>query len=82
MQTKIRLARFGTKKRPFYRIVVSSIESPRNGRALEVVGTYDPALGIQKAKIKQDRLSHWLKVGAQPTETVQKLMKSAEKVAA
>ncbi|QQR80013.1 MAG: 30S ribosomal protein S16 [Deltaproteobacteria bacterium] len=82
MQTKIRLARFGAKKRPFYRIVVSSVESPRNGRSLEVVGTYDPSLGIQKATIKQDRLSHWLKVGAQPTEIVRKIVKSAEKAAA
>lgn len=75
MQTKIRLARFGAKNKPFYRIVVASIKSPRDGRSLEVLGTYDPALGIQKAKVNKERLDHWLKVGAQPTEIVQKIVK-------
>lgn len=78
MRTKIRLARFGTKKRPFYRVVVASVTSPRNGRFIEVVGHYDPALGIGKAHLEKEKVSLWLKRGAQPTEIVRQLMKQSQ----
>ncbi len=75
MKTKIRLARFGAKKKPFYRIVVAPSSSPRNGRMLEIVGTYDPTKGVDAAILKKDRVEHWLKVGAQPTEVVHRILK-------
>ena len=82
METRIRLARFGAKKKPFYRIVVLGKESPRNGRSIEVVGHYDPAKGIQKATIKRDRVAFWVQRGAQPTEVVKRILKNAQAAAA
>lgn len=78
MKTKIRLARFGAKKKPFYRIIVSSITSPRNGRSLEVVGHYDPSKGIEKADLKKERIVYWKSKGAQPTEVVKRILKTAQ----
>ncbi len=78
MQTKIRLTRVGAKKKPFYRIVVSSITSPRDGRSIEVVGHYDPKLGVGKASIKKERISYWVSKGAQPTEIVRQILKTAQ----
>lgn len=78
METKIRLARFGAKKKPFYRIVVSSKSSPRNGRFLEVVGDYDPQKGIEKARVKKDRVSYWIQKGAQPTDVVHQILKKTQ----
>ena len=74
---KIRLARHGAKKRPFYRIVAADSRSPRDGRFLERLGSYDPTQNPALIEIKQDRLAEWLKNGAQPTETVARLIKKA-----
>lgn len=74
---KIRLARHGAKKRPFYRIVAADSRSPRDGRFLERLGSYDPTREPALIEIKQDRLAEWLKNGAQPTETVAQLIKKA-----
>ena len=74
---KIRLARHGAKKRPFYRIVAADSRSPRDGRFLERLGSYDPTQDPALVEIKQDRLAEWLKNGAQPTETVARLIKKA-----
>ena len=76
---KIRLARHGAKKRPFYRIVAADSRSPRNGRFLERLGSYDPTQDPALIEIKQDRLAEWLKNGAQPTETVARLIKKARR---
>ncbi len=74
---KIRLARHGAKKRPFYRIVAADSRSPRDGRFLERLGSYDPTQDPALVEIKQDRLAEWLKNGAQPTGTVARLIKKA-----
>ena len=74
---KIRLARHGAKKRPFYRIVAADSRSPRDGRFLERLGSYDPTRDPALIEIKQERLAEWLKNGAQPTETVAQLIKKA-----
>jgi small subunit ribosomal protein S16 len=74
---KIRLARHGAKKRPFYRIVAADSRSPRDGRFLERLGSYDPTQDPALIEIKHDRLAEWLKNGAQPTETVAQLIKKA-----
>ncbi len=76
---KIRLARHGAKKRPFYRIVAADSRSPRDGRFLERLGSYDPTQDPALIEIKQDRLAEWLKNGAQPTETVAQLIKKARR---
>ncbi len=76
---KIRLARHGAKKRPFYRIVAADSRSPRDGRFLERLGSYDPTQDPALVEIKQDRLAAWLKNGAQPTETVARLIKKARR---
>jgi len=72
---KIRLARHGAKKKPFYRIVVADERSPRDGRYIELIGTYDPLQNPAGVQIKQDKLEKWLKNGAQPTDTVARLIK-------
>ncbi|HEV2386182.1 MAG TPA: 30S ribosomal protein S16 [Candidatus Acidoferrales bacterium] len=66
----IRLARTGKKKKPFYRIVVTEKTRPRNGRFVEILGTYDPLREPADVRFKEDRVRYWLGVGAQPTETV------------
>jgi len=75
MAVKIRLARHGAKKKPFYRIIVADSESPRDGRFLENVGTYDPAYDPAKITIKTDRVRYWMDQGALPTDTVRSLLK-------
>jgi small subunit ribosomal protein S16 len=72
MSLKIRLARAGAKKRPYYRIVVADSRSPRDGRYIEKIGTYDPLLpkGTERVKLVEERVKHWLGVGAQPTDRV------------
>ena len=75
MATKIRLARHGAKKKPFYRIVVADIESPRDGRYLEAVGTYDPAPNPAAVSLKTERVKYWIDKGAIPTPTVKNLLK-------
>jgi len=75
MAIRIRLTRKGSKKRPFYRIVVADSESPRDGRFIEILGTYDPKKDPLEVQLNQERLSDWLKKGAKPTETVATLIK-------
>ncbi len=75
MAVRIRLARHGAKKRPCYRIVIADSESPRDGRFLENVGTYDPKENPVKLTLKSDRLRYWLENGATPTDTVKSLLK-------
>ena len=75
MPVKIRLARHGAKKRPFYRIVVANSENPRDGRFLETVGTYNPLPDPAKVSIKQERIKYWMDQGAIPTDTVKSLLK-------
>ena len=74
MPVKIRLARFGAKKRPFYRIVVADSESPRDGRFLEKVGTYNPLLDPAEIELKEDRIQYWMQQGAKPTDTVRSIL--------
>ena len=75
MAVKIRLARHGAKKRPFYRIVVADSESPRDGRFLEIVGTYDPLPDPVKVTLKEERVKYWMDQGAKPSDTVRTLLK-------
>ena len=80
MALKIRLARGGAKKRPFYRIVVAEASSPRDGRYVERVGTYNPMVPKdheQRITLNNERISFWMSKGAQPTERVQKMLASA-----
>lgn len=75
MPVKIRLARHGAKKRPFYRIVVADVETPRDGKFIEMVGTYNPLLDPAEVSMKQDRIKYWIDQGAIPTDTVKSLLK-------
>jgi small subunit ribosomal protein S16 len=75
MPVKIRLARHGSKKRPFYRIVVADVEKPRDGKFIEMVGTYNPLLDPAEVSMKQDRIKYWIDQGAIPTDTVKSLLK-------
>jgi len=80
MSLKIRLARAGAKKRPYYRIVIADSRSPRDGRYIEKIGTYDPLQpkdSAERVKFVQDRLTHWLGVGAQPTDRVLRFLDTA-----
>src|SRR5215467_152211 len=73
MSLKIRLTRAGAKKRPFYRIVVADSRAPRDGRFIEKIGTYNPMLkhdDPQRVTFNTERMQHWLKVGAQPTDRI------------
>lgn len=80
MATKIRLARGGAKKRPFYRIVVADQRSPRDGRFIEKLGTYNPSLPKNdegRVVFDTERMQHWLSTGAQPTERVERFLRAA-----
>lgn len=77
MAVKIRLKRMGKKKAPFYRIVVADSRSPRDGRFIEEIGTYDPSAEPSVIKVDEDLAKKWLSTGAQPTDTVAKLFKHA-----
>ena len=84
MSLKIRLARGGAKKRPFYSIVVADARSPRDGRFIEKLGTYNPMLersAADRVTLKEERVKHWLQVGAQPTERVARFLGDAGIVA-
>ena len=72
---RIRLRRMGAKKQPSYRIVVADARSPRDGRFIEVIGFYNPRTEPETVRIAEDRALHWLSVGAQPTESVERLLK-------
>lgn len=77
MAVKIRLKRMGQKKAPFYRIVVADSRSPRDGRFIEEIGTYDPNLEPSAIKVDEETAKKWLNNGAQPTEVVGKIFKAA-----
>jgi small subunit ribosomal protein S16 len=75
MAVKIRLQRFGTKKRPYYRIVAADSRVKRDGRFLEQVGTYDPMKTPGDVRLKLERIEHWVSVGAKPSDTVASLVR-------
>ena len=75
---KIRLRRMGAKKAPFYRIVVADARSPRDGRCIEEIGTYNPLATPSEINIDMERAKYWIANGAQPTDTVKALLKKAE----
>ncbi len=75
MPVKIRLARHGAKKKPFYRIVVADSESPRDGKYLENVGTYNPLKDPAEVTLEEERIKYWINQGAIPTDTVKSLLK-------
>ena len=79
MAVHIRLARAGAKKKPFYRLVVADHRRPRNGRFLENIGTFDPSKDPGLLVVDRERLDYWRKNGAQPSETVARLLKGAAK---
>ncbi len=72
---RIRLRRMGAKKKPFYRVVVADQRSPRDGRFIETIGTYDPLPDPPAFQIKRERAIYWLSVGAQPTDAVARLLR-------
>ena len=75
MSVKIRLKRLGTKKRPYYRVVVMDSRSPRDGRTIDEVGIYHPIEAEEvQVRLKEDKIKDWLSKGAQPTDTVKKLL--------
>ena len=75
MAVKIRLRRVGATKRPSYRLVVADSRSPRDGRFIETVGHYDPLTEPATVVVRAERVQHWLRQGAQPTEAVEKLLR-------
>ena len=77
MAVKIRLRRMGQKKAPFYRIIVADSRSPRDGRCIEEIGTYDPNTDPSTVKVNEELAKKWLSNGAQPTESVAKLFRQA-----
>ena len=77
MAVRIRLTRFGRKKKPFYRIIVADSESKRDGKFLDIVGTYDPLQDPAAIKIDNQKLENWLGKGALPTTTVKSLIRKA-----
>ena len=84
MSLKIRLARGGAKKRPFYRIVIADSRMPRDGRFIERVGTYNPMLPKEhpdRVELKTERIQHWLSVGARPSDRVARFLGGAEIIA-
>ena len=81
MAVKIRLARFGAKKRPYYRIVVADSRTARDGRAIEQVGTYNPLTEPATVKLDLEKVDQWLANGAKPTDTVARLIDNARKEA-
>ncbi|MBX9796384.1 30S ribosomal protein S16 [Sphingomonas sp.] len=80
MALSIRLSRGGSKKRPYYRVVVADARAPRDGRFIEKIGTYNPLLAKdspERVKLDNDRAAHWLKMGAQPTDRVARFLDAA-----
>ena len=74
MAVKMRLTRLGDKKNPFYRVVVADSRSPRDGKFIDIVGTYNPKLNPAEIKIDADKAKDWIAKGAQPTDTVRALL--------
>ena len=80
MSVKMRLSRGGSKKRPYYYVVIANSTSPRDGKYIEQIGTFNPLLkkdNPERAKLNADRIKHWLSVGAQPTDRVMRLLDAA-----
>jgi small subunit ribosomal protein S16 len=80
MSVKIRLSRGGTKKRPYYYVVVAEATAPRDGRYIEQIGTFNPMLKkdhADRVRLQEDRVKHWLSVGAQPTDRVLRILDGA-----
>lgn len=82
MAVKIRMTRQGAKKAPFYRIVAADSRSPRDGRFIEQLGVYDPTRDPVEIRIDEERMAHWLKNGAKPSDTVRELLKRYKRQAA
>ena len=81
MAVVLRLSRAGTHKAPFYHVVATDSRNPRDGKYLEDVGIYDPTLRPERIELKTERIEHWLKVGAIPSQTVAMVLKRAKKAA-
>lgn len=79
---KIRLARHGAKKKPYYHVVVTDSESPRDGKFLEQIGTYDPSRPVEEITLELARAEHWMSVGAQPTLRARKLINAVRRMQA
>ncbi len=79
MAVKIRLARHGAKKHPVYRVVVADSRSPRDGRFIEQIGRYNPNTDPSEISFDMEKLDQWIKNGAQPTDTVKRLIETAKK---
>ena len=77
MAVKMRLTRMGAKKAPFYRVIIADIRSPRDGRFIDTIGTYNPLTNPVEIKIDAEKAKKWLGNGAQPTETVKSLLKKS-----
>jgi len=77
MAVKLRLKRMGAKKRPYYRIVAADSRSPRDGRFIEAVGTYDPIVKENNITLDEEKVMKWLKTGAEPTDTVKSILSNA-----
>ena len=75
MAVSIRLRREGAKNRPYYKVVVADSRSPRDGKFIEIIGTYDPKMQGENSTLKIDRAEHWIARGAQPSDTVRSLLK-------
>jgi small subunit ribosomal protein S16 len=82
MSVTIRLTRAGGKKIPFYRVVAADKRSPRDGRFIEQLGVYDPLRDPPEVRIKEDRLKHWISVGAVPSQTVSELIRKLARAVA
>ena len=82
MSVSIRLRREGAKNRPYYKIVVADSRSPRDGKFIEIIGTYDPKKAGHNSTLKVDRAEYWMARGAQPSDTVRSLIKKTRKQAA
>ncbi len=79
MAVSIRLRREGTLNRPYYKVVVADSRSPRDGKFIEIIGTYDPKKTGHNSTLKLDRIDHWISKGAQPSDTVRSLIKKNRK---
>ena len=82
MAVSIRLRREGALNRPYYKVVVADSRSPRDGKFIEIIGTYDPKKPGHNSTLKMDRIEHWMSKGAQPSDTVRSLIKKNRKQAA
>ena len=82
MAVSIRLRREGAKNRPYYKVVVADSRSPRDGKFIEIIGTYDPKKADHNSTLKLDRIDHWISQGAQPSDTVRSLIKKNRKQSA